>query len=315
VDINTTLGYQQAEAAGTGIVLTANGEILTNNHVINGATSISVTDIGNGKTYKANVVGYDRTDDIAVLQLVNASGLTTVSLGDSSTVKVGDSVVALGNAGGQGGTPAVAAGTVTELNRSITASDESDGTSEQLSGLIEVNADVEPGDSGGPLVNSSGKVIAIDTAASTAGSGSGNFQMQGQSGNGRGFAIPIDKAISLAKQIQAGTASDTIHIGKTAFLGVGSSSSSSQQQGQGQGTTTGNGVTITEVIPSSPAATAGLTIGDTITSLNGTAVNSANTLTNLIGAKHPGDTATIGWTDTSGAAHTSTVTLADGPAE
>jgi S1-C subfamily serine protease len=323
VDINTTLGYQQAEAAGTGIVLTSNGEVLTNNHVINGATSISVTDIGNGKTYKANVVGYDRTDDIAVLQLVNASGLTTVSIGDSGSVKVGDSVVALGNAGGQGGTPAVAPGTVTDLNRSITASDESDGTSEQLSGLIEVNANVQPGDSGGPLVNSAGKVIGIDTAAST--SGSGNFQMQGQAaGNGRGFAIPINKAMTLAKQIQAGTASDVIHIGKTAFLGVGSSSAGGQGGngyggGYGNGANgngaTGNGLTITEVVPGSPAAATGLTVGDTITSFNGQAVDSANTLTQLIGAKHPGDTATLGWTDTSGAAHTATVTLADGPAD
>src|SRR3984957_5197931 len=132
VDVTSTLGYQQATAKGTGIVLTSNGEILTNNHVINGATSISVTDIGNGKTYKATVVGYDESQDIAVLQLSGASGLTTASTGDSSTVGVGDSVVALGNAGGVGGTPAVAAGTVTALDQSITASDESSGSSEQL---------------------------------------------------------------------------------------------------------------------------------------------------------------------------------------
>ena len=312
VDINTTLGYQQQEAAGTGIVLTANGEILTNNHVINGATSISVTDIGNGKTYSANVVGYDRTDDIAVLQLVNASGLTTVSLGDSGSVKIGDSVVALGNAGGQGGTPAVAPGQVTALNRSITASDESDNTSEQLSGLIEVNADVQPGDSGGPLVNSAGKVIGIDTAASTS---NGNFQMQGQA-NGAGFAIPINKATSIANQIKAGTASQTVHIGKTAFLGVESRSASGSAGAGGTGGTgsTGSGVVISGVVQGSPAAQAGLGQGDTITSFNGQNVDSENTLTTLIGAKHPGDQATIGWTDASGAAHTSTVSLANGPA-
>ena len=312
VDINTTLGYQQQEAAGTGIVLTANGEILTNNHVINGATSISVTDIGNGKTYTASVVGYDRTDDIAVLQLANASGLTTVSLGDSGSVKVGDSVVALGNAGGQGGTPAVAPGQVTALNRSITASDESDNTSEQLSGLIEVNADVQPGDSGGPLVNASGKVIGIDTAASTS---NGNFQMQGQA-SGAGFAIPINKAMSIANQIKAGTASQTVHIGKTAFLGIESRSTSSNTGGSGTGGTgsTGTGVLITGVVQGSPAAQAGLGQGDTITSFNGQNVDSENTLTTLIGAKHPGDTATIGWTDASGATHTSTVSLANGPA-
>ena len=100
--MTSTLGYQQATAKGTGIVLTSNGEILTNNHVINGATSVSVTDIGNGKTYKATVVGYDESKDVAVLQLTGASGLTVANLGDSSTVGVGNSVVALGNAEGAG---------------------------------------------------------------------------------------------------------------------------------------------------------------------------------------------------------------------
>ena len=181
VDVTSTLGYQGAKAMGTGIVLTSNGEILTNNHVINGATSVSVTDIGNGKTYKATVVGYDESQDIAVLQLSGASGLTTATTGDSSAVQVGENVVALGNAGGVGGTPSVAAGTVTALNQSITASDEGSGTSEQLSGLIETNADIQAGDSGGSLVNSYGQVIGVDTAASS-GSSLGN----GSGGSGSG---------------------------------------------------------------------------------------------------------------------------------
>src|SRR5580704_3558392 len=159
VDVTSTLGYQQATAKGTGMVLTSNGEILTNNHVIDGATSISVTDIGNGKTYTASVVGYDRSHDIAVLQLHNASGLTTANLAGSSTASVGQQVVGVGNAGGTGGTPSAAGGTVTALNQSITASDEGDGTSEQLSGLIQTNADIQPGDSGGALVDTSGQVL------------------------------------------------------------------------------------------------------------------------------------------------------------
>src|SRR5580693_5399794 len=189
VDVTSTLGYQQATAKGTGIVLTSNGEILTNNHVINGATSVSVTDIGNGQTYKATVVGYDETKDVAVLQLTGASGLTTANLGDSNTVGVGNAVVALGNAEGLGGTPSVATGSVTALNQSITASDESSATSEQLTGLIETNAGIEPGDSGGPLVNSHGQVIGMDTAASTnytfGGEGNGGFG--GSSGGSGGF--------------------------------------------------------------------------------------------------------------------------------
>src|SRR3984885_4170278 len=186
VDVTSTLGYQQATAKGTGIVLTSNGEILTNNHVINGATSVSVTDIGNGKTYKATVVGYDESHDIAVLQLSGASGLTTATTGDSSSVGVGDSVVALGNAGGVDGTPAVAAGLVTALNQSITASDESSSSSEQLTGLIERNANIQPGDSGGPLVNSYGQIIGMDTAASSSGTQTGGNGGSG-SGSGSGF--------------------------------------------------------------------------------------------------------------------------------
>ena len=190
VDVTSTLGYQDATAMGTGIVLTSNGEILTNNHVINGATSVSVTDIGNGKTYKATVVGYDASHDIAVLQLSGASGLTTATTGDSSTVSTGDSVVALGNAGGKGGTPAVAAGSITALNQSITASDEGSGSSEQLSGLLETNADIQAGDSGGPLVNSHGQIIGIDTAASSGfqlgGSGNGGSGSDGSGSDGSG---------------------------------------------------------------------------------------------------------------------------------
>ena len=216
VDVVSTLGDEQATAAGTGIVLTSNGEILTNNHVIDGATSIKVTDVGNGRTYTAKVVGYDATQDVAVIQLQNASGLTIASLGDSSTVQTGNSVVALGNAGGKGGTPSVAAGTVTALNQSITASDEGSGNSEQLTGLIETNANIQPGDSGGSLVNSYGQVIGMDTAASS------GTQLQSQSGQAaeQAYAIPINEAMSIAKQIEAGSASANVHLGATAFLGV-----------------------------------------------------------------------------------------------
>ena len=215
VDINTTLGYAQQQAAGTGIVISSNGVILTNNHVINGATKISVTDVGNQKTYTAKVVGYDRSHDIAVLQLQNASGLQTAPLA-TSNASVGQNVVGVGNAGGTGGTPSAAGGTVTALNQSITASDQGDGTSEQLTGLIETNADIQPGDSGGALVNTSGQVIGVDTAASAGFS----FQFNGQSQGNQGFAIPINTALSVARQIEAGNSSSTVHIGETAFLGV-----------------------------------------------------------------------------------------------
>jgi S1-C subfamily serine protease len=328
VDINTSLGYQQEQAAGTGIVVTSDGEILTNNHVIDGATSISVTDVGNHKTYTASVVGYDRTGDIAVLQLHNASGLQTANFGNSSSISVGQNVVGVGNAGGTGGTPSAAGGTVTALNQSITAQDQGDGTSEQLSGLIETNANIQAGDSGGALVNTSGQVIGVDTAASAGYS----FQFNGQGQGNQGFAIPINQALSIARQIEAGKGSSTIHIGTTAFLGVeispnGSSSNSGSGDGGGgpfggffgNSGSTGNtgssesGAAVAGVVTSGPAQEAGIAQGDVITSLGGKTVNSADDLTRDMGSYHPGDKVQVAWTDANGQTHTATVQLSSGP--
>ena len=308
VDVVSTDGYQGAAAAGTGIVLTSNGEILTNNHVIEGATAIKVTDVGNGRTYTATVVGYDASHDVAVLQLQGASGLTVASLGDSGSVRVGDNVVALGNAGGKGGTPSVAAGTVTALGQSITASDSGSGVSEQLTGLIETNAGIQPGDSGGSLVNAYGQVIGMDTAASS------TYQFQSQSSSGeQAYAIPINEAVSIAKQIEAGTTSADVHIGATAFLGVSIQPASSGFGGSGFGSGT-SGVTIAGALSGSPAASAGLTAGDQITSLGGQQVASAEDVAHVLVSYHPGDHISVTWLDQSGQSHTETLTLTTGPA-
>jgi|SRR5580704_12358158 S1-C subfamily serine protease len=318
VDVISTDGYQGATSEGTGIVLSATGEVLTNNHVIEGATSVKAIDIGNGKTYTATVVGYDASHDVAVIQLQDASGLTTASLGDSSSVQTGDSVTALGNAQGKGGTPSVATGTVTALNQSITASDELSNVSEQLTGLIETNAPIQPGDSGGPLVNSYGQVIGMDTAAGS------NYQFQGQSSTvTQAYSIPIDEALSIAKQIEAGTTSADVHIGATAFLGVGLGSSSSNSGngfggfggfgGQGsQGAT--SGATVAQTVSGSPAAKAGLTVGDTITAIGSQSITSAEDVAHALVQYHPGNSVSITWTDASGQSHTTNLTLATGPA-
>src|SRR5690242_4534384 len=289
VDIVSTNSTTGSVAAGTGIVLTSNGEVLTNNHVIRGATSLKVTDVGNGRSYAAKVVGYDASKDVAVIQLQNASGLTTANLGDSSSVQTGDAVTALGNAGGKGGTPSVATGTVTALNQGITASDEGSGAnSEQLTGLIETNADIQPGDSGGALVNSYGQVIGMNTAAS---SGT-QFQSASSQSAVQAYAIPIDNAETIAKQVEAGQDSSTVHIGATAFLGIetdGTSSGSGSGDSGGfggfggfgdgsgsNGSGTSSGVTIAGALSGSPAASAGLTQGDTITSVGGQTVSSSS---------------------------------------
>jgi S1-C subfamily serine protease len=305
VDINSTFSYQSAQGAGTGIVLTSKGEILTNNHVVNGATKISVTDIGNGKTYTAKVVGYDDSHDIAVIQLQGASGLKTAQLADSSKAAVGESIVAVGNAGGTGGTPSSAGGSITALNQSITASDDLDGANEQLSGLIQVNADIQPGDSGGSLVNTSGQVLGIDTAASQ------GYSFQGSASGGEGYAIPIDAALAVAHQIESGQGSATVHVGPTAFLGIELSSSSSQS---GLGSSSGSsGATVSGVVAGGPAAQAGLAAGDVVTSLDGHTVDTATTISSLLTGHHPGDKVQIGWVDSSGQSHTATVDLGTGP--
>jgi S1-C subfamily serine protease len=322
VDIDTTLGYEQEEAAGTGIVLTSSGEIVTNNHVIDGATTISVTDVGNGKTYSATVVGYDIASDIAVLQLKGASGLKTISLGSSSSVKVGEAVTAIGNAGGVAGTPSVAPGVVTGLGKAITATDD-DGTAEQLTHLIETNAGLEPGDSGGPLVNSAGLVVGIDTAASS------GFSFEDQDGSTSAYAIPINHALALAKQILAGHASATTHIGASPLLGVDIDPAAQEDSygygggfGYGYGgygnptpTPTTAGAVVADVLQGSPAAKAGLAANDVITAIEGKKITTPTTLTNALLRYSPNSIVTVTWVDSSGVAHHASVKLATGAAQ
>ncbi len=302
VDINVDLGYEQGQAAAaTGIVLNSTGLVLTNNHVINGATSISAVDVGNGKTYEATVVGYDRSHDIALIQLTGASGLASARLGDSSKATVGQRVVALGNAGGAGGTPTAASGAVVALNQQIIASDEGASTSEQLNGLIQTDAAIQPGDSGGPLVNKAGEVIGIDTAASS----SYTFRSTGS----QGFAVPINTAVDIASQILNHKSSATVHIGPTAFLGV----SLNPPRSQG-GTGSSTGASVTGVLPGSAASQVGLAAGDVIVSVDGRTVDSPTKLSTLLGAYHPGDKVTIGWKDSLGVRHIGVAQLAKGPA-
>lgn len=297
VDIDVTDAYQAVEGAGTGMVLSADGEVLTCNHVIEGATTIRVTDVGNGKTYSATVVGYDRSQDVAVLKLAGASGLATVKMGDSSKVSTGDGVVAIGNAEGTGGTPTYAGGSVTAIDQSITAQDQVSGASEQLTGLIETNADVVPGDSGGALVDSSGYVIGVIAAASEA------FQFQ-PSAN-QGYAIPIDVAESVAGQVLSDRASNTVHIGPTAFLGV-------ELRSPFAGI---SGAEIVEVVPGGPAADAGLVPGDVVTAVNGQAVTSPEELTDLLLGESPSASVHVRYLDPYGVQSTVTVKLTSGPAQ
>jgi S1-C subfamily serine protease len=302
VDIVTTLGYQRAQTAGTGMVLDPSGEVLTNNHVIEGATSIKAVDVGNGRTYPATVVGYDRSHDVAVLQLRGASGLQTVATGNSARASVGEKVVAIGNAGGKGGTPSLVTGRIVSLGESVTASDAATHTSERLTGLIGHNAPIQPGDSGGPLVSPTGKVIGMNTAASP------GFTMQGQT---QAFAIPIDRALSIADRIDSGRGSATVHIGATGFIGV---SVVSADQARLNGVPPGSGILIGGVLSGSPARAAGLRAGEVIVSVGGRRVGSPEALQSVLQRHHPGDRVDLTWIDQSGLRHSATVTLINGPA-
>ena len=263
------------------------------------------------------MVGYDRTGDIAVVQLSNASGLQTIST-SSATPAVGQAVVGVGNAGGAGGTPSAAGGSVTAVAQSITASDAGGGNAENLNGLIEINAGIQPGDSGGSLVNTDGQVIGMDTAASA----DSNYQASSQA-----YAIPIQTALSVAHKIVAGQASSVIHIGPTGFLGLGISDSSGGNTGSfggsggfgasggsgGSGGSGSSGAVVSQVVSGSVAGQAGVVAGDTIVSLNGSSVNSPSDLSNLLEPLHPGDTVQLQWIDQSGQTHTASVTLGSGP--
>jgi S1-C subfamily serine protease len=298
VDINCTV--PGGEAAGTGIVLTSSGEVLTNNHVVDGATAITVQVDGQGPVYTASVRGVDVADDVAVLQIDNVSGIEIATLGDSSANAVGEAVIAIGNAGGQGGTPAMSQGAITALGQTITASDGgAGGSSETLNGLIQFNAPIQPGDSGGPLVNSSGQIIGMDTAAS----GGRHFRREGAISTA-GFAIPINTAKTIAAQIESGSGGTNVAAGQTAFLGVELQDSLSAS---------GSGAYVAGVQPGGPADNAGIAAGDTITSFAGEAVDSSTTLGREIHAHHPGDRVTVGWVDGEGTTQSATVQLASGP--
>ncbi|RMI03475.1 PDZ domain-containing protein [Cellulomonas triticagri] len=293
--VSTVLGYQSAEAAGSGVVLTSDGIVLTNNHVVEGATEITVT-TPSGESYTAEVVGTDASADVAVLQLQDASGLTTATLDDDGDPAVGDAVTAVGNAEG-GGVLMAASGTVTALDESITTQAEGVSQGESLSGLIEVDADVVSGDSGGALLDDEGEVVGITTAAS---SGSADIT---------GYAIPVGDALDVATQILSGQDSDSIVLGYPAFLGVQLATT----PGRGAAGTTA-GATVAGVVDGTPAAGAGLVAGDTITAVDGVAVADGDALSAALAEHDPGDEVTLTWTTTSGTTAQAAVTLVEGPA-
>ena len=297
VDINTVVQTANGtgEAAGTGLIIDSQGDVLTNNHVVDGSTSVMVAVQGRNGTYKAEVVGVDPKDDIAVIHIQNLTGLPTVSIADSSKLNVGDTVYAVGNALGLGGSPRVTQGQITALDQTITAS-ENGSSSETLSGMIQSDAEISPGDSGGALINSAGQVVGIITAGEAT-----SFRSQSSS---VGYAIPSNTAVAIANKILSGQGGNGIYIGPVGYLGV---SVPQQQSG------VSSGVLISGVQSGSPAEAAGLSKGSIITAVDGTPVNSPDALGQALHQHKPGDKVTISWID-NGTSHSARVALVSGPA-
>lgn len=299
VQITTLVEFQGVVGNGTGIVLSPEGQVLSNHHVVQGANAIKAVSMANGQTYDADIIGYDRGDDIAVLQLRGASGLPVAPLGDSNTLTLGDPVLTIGNANGTGHPLTHEAGTVTSLSRAIDAEDELSGSKHRLDGMIESSTNLRSGDSGGALVNAAGQVVGLNAAATL------TFKMNGEATpGGQGFAIPINRALDIANQIRSGVPSPTIHIGPSAMIGIGIS---------GGVPTNRQGLPVRSVLRGGPADQVGVRPGDVITTIDGVRIDSANTLTGLLDQRYPGNTIDFNWIDGAGVPRNAQLILVAGP--
>jgi S1-C subfamily serine protease len=284
VRIRTTINFGQGEAAGTGMVLTPDGEVVTNHHVVQGATSIEATVMTTRKTYQADLVGTDATADVAVLRLQGASDLATVTT-DTGAVRTGDTVTAVGDAGGSDSTFTAAPGTISATDQHITTESDGLGTGEALSGLLQMPPAVAPGDSGGATYDKGGDVVGMTTAASSGG------------GNVDGYAIPIGTVLSIADDLTRHVAGSHYAYGHPAFPGGALA----------------DGTTVQQVYAGTAATSAGIVAGDRITGLGSTRTPTATTLRQAVRSHQPGDRVGVSWTDRTGHVHTATVTLGSGP--
>ena len=280
--VNTIMNWGLEEAAGTGMIIDSSGLVVTNHHVVAGSTGVTVTDLSTGKEYQADIIGYDKTDDVAVLKLDGASGLSTITA-DTALPSVGESVTAVGNAEG-GGSLVAAPGQIVDTGVSITVN-EDDGTTADLTNLIELDANMVSGDSGGALFNSSTKVVGMNVA------GSVNPRVNDS------YAIPMATVEDVANQIIARQASSTVTLGHTAGMGIELS----------------NNGELAGVVTGGPADKAGLTAGSVITKLDNKSVTGQSDLATILAKHAPGDTVEIAWTDASGKKHDATITLGDAP--
>ena len=297
VIINTTIGSsdssaasafgdqtgESGEAAGTGIIESQDGVIVTNAHVIADANSIKVT-LPTGRTVAAHVLGSNTSKDLAAIKVDGQSNLTPAVFAATKTVEVGNQVVAVGNAEGYGGLPTVTSGIVSALNRTLP------GSSSTLTGLIQTDAAINPGNSGGPLVDTAGHVIGIDTAIATG--------TRTEPAVNIGFAIPSDNVTAELPALINGADSLSAQASK-GYLGVGLAN-------------TGPAV-ITQIGSGSPADAAGLQAGDTITAIDGKTITNSTDAVSAIGGDKPGQQVQLTITHAAGGTDTVPVTLGRKP--
>jgi S1-C subfamily serine protease len=333
VDITATLGYDDETASGTGFFVDPkDGLVLTNNHVIRDATSVTVAIPGTQRSYQARIVGADTSADIAVLRITPLPRAPSAPIGDSSAVSVGSTVVAIGNRAGAGGPPVLAPGVISATGRTIQAADGASRFTETLHNMLQTTAKIQPGDSGGPLADSAGAVIGVDTAAGTGGAAAG-------------YAIPINTAMTAERQIVSGRPSPGIVLGVGGFLGVivpstttpspraqaaeerslGTAPAGSASQIGCLPTEAGAGVPasvapvdsgalVDGVLCGTAADAAGITAGDVIITADGRAVSSPDALTAIVNACRPGSVVAVTWVSPADATRTSRVRLDSAPA-
>lgn len=300
VEIRGGNGQVAAEGAGTGIIVTSDGDVLTNNHVVDQASTIKVYFDGRGFGHPAKVIGIDPVADVALIHVEGVSGLPTATLAASSSLKVGESVVALGNAGGRGGAPAVTTGRITGLDRDVAAQTET-GTIEHLTDMIQSDAPIQAGDSGGALVNAAGQVIGMITAGESG----------PQPNTTIGFAVPMGKAVPIAEQIRVREGSADIIIGEIGYLGVQVQDPTTSTV-HALGLQTTSGALIVGFTRGSAAEEAGIPKHALVIAVDGHSVTSVDGLGMALLHTRPGQTVTVYWLNRRGR-HTTRVTLGSGP--
>ena len=291
VDLDVALA-DGGHASATGMVLTPAGEVVTNNHSIAEATAITARVAGTGRTYVGTVLGYDVTNDVAVLGLEGASGLATIKPGESSALARGNPIVVIGSIAGVEGLPTPLTGVVTALDRQVSAG------AETLHGMVEIDVRSRASDSGGPVTDANGRVLAMTTAAPAGG------RFREQTSDAMTFAIPIDDVFAVVDRVDAGKSTDTVHVGPTAALGVAVRPTSPDG---------GAGAYVVSVQSDGPAARAGILAGTIIVSVDDTTIRTTGALDTALDHHRPGDIVRVGWVDQNAVYRANDVQLGSGP--